>query len=173
MVEEPNRVLYLQTDIDDGVPMEIIQQIHAINRFDENKHRVEYITLHLTTFGGMMTTGLALCDAIRTSETPVHIIASGRCMSIGITILASGHRRSATANTCFMIHQGSMPMDGYIEHLKNEVKYVETLNDLTDKIITENTKITQKKLESIYKKQTEFNFGCDQALKWCLIEEII
>lgn len=172
-MDEPNRILYLQTEIEDNQPLEVIQQIHAINRFDQNKVMVEPITLHLTTFGGFITTGLAVCDAIRTSQTPIHIIASGRCMSIGVSILASGHMRSATRSTSFMIHQGSSPMEGYLEHLKTEVKYVESINQLSDDIIIENTKITQKQLLAIYKKGAEFNFGCDKALKWNLIQEIL
>lgn len=172
-MEQPIRDLYLTGIIEDDKPFDIIQQINLINIADKLIAEPEPINLWLCTEGGCITTGLALCDAIRLSKTPINVIAFGRCYSIGISILASGHIKSATKSTTFMIHQGSGCLEGNIEYMKTEIEYIKSLDKLADDIILSGSKIKQKELDAIYEKSKEYNFGCSKAKKWGLVDTIL
>lgn len=159
--------------VDEEVVQNLIEEIHKINQADFNEMYREPINLWMCTQGGSMPIALSLCDVIRLSDTPINIIATGRCYSAGIPILASGHTRSATKNTTFMIHQGSSEVTGYLENIKVEVTYLKMLDKLCDEIVTENTKITQKELDLIYNTGNEMHFGCKKAKAWGLIDKIL
>jgi len=67
-------------------------------------------TLQLSTPGGPGHVMLQMVNAIESVGRPLTIIASGRCLSAGIPILAAGKPRRATASTQFMLHGGEGSM---------------------------------------------------------------
>ena len=168
-----SRALYLNETIDEEATFNVIKEIHEINNEDDGLSYREPIDFWLSTQGGSIAVALSLCDIIRLSVTPINIIATGRCYSAGIPILASGHTRCATRNTTFMIHQGSSEVEGYLQNIKTEVIFISLLDRLCDRIVTNYTKITQSELDAIYKTGNEFHFDCKKAKSWGLINKIL
>ncbi len=167
------RNLYLQGEIDEEESFNLIREIHQINEEDDGLEFREEVNLWLTTNGGSIAIALAVCDVIRLSRTPIHVIASGRCYSAGVPILASGDIRSATKHTTFMMHQGTTEMMGNIEMLKVEIGFITSIDKMCDDIVLEQTKIKQSELDLINKSAKDFHFGCDKAKKWGLIHNIL
>lgn len=168
-----SRNLYLYDLVDEEATFSVIKEIHQINDEDSDLVNRPPINIWLSTQGGAIAVALALCDSIRLSETPINVIATGRCYSAGIPILASGHTRCATKNTTFMIHQGSSEVEGYLQNIKTEAVFIGSLDSLCDKIVTDKTKITQAELNNIYVTGNEYHFGCKKAKAWGLIHKIL
>lgn len=65
------------------------------------------ILLYLTSDGGDVDAGFELIDVIENSKTPVHIVNLGYCYSMAFIIYLAGHKRYASKNATFLIHDGS------------------------------------------------------------------
>lgn len=67
------------------------------------------VTVFINSGGGLVHSGLAIVDVMRSVSMPLHTVAYGRCHSIAVFLLlagAPGHR-TAYRNTRFMIHEPS------------------------------------------------------------------
>lgn len=77
-----------------------------------NRSSTAPITINLNTYGGDVTAGFAIYDAIRMSQAPVNILATGALFSMGAVIMqaAPEGRRMVTEHCTIMLHYG---YDGY------------------------------------------------------------
>lgn len=103
------RKLFLTSEIDQFTVADIVKHIMQINKEDEDvdpKHR-RPILLYVTSNGGEVDSGFELIDVITNSKTPVYTINLGYQYSMGFLIGLAGHKRYATANAKFLMHDGS------------------------------------------------------------------
>jgi ATP-dependent Clp protease protease subunit len=72
------------------------------------------ITIFLNTLGGDCYDGFAFIDVMEISRNPIKIVGLGNIVSMGVLILAAGHkgRRIMTRNTQVMAHQFSSGVSG-------------------------------------------------------------
>ena len=103
------RKLFLNDQINQFSVHDIVRHIMQINREDFGKQTAQRkpVLLYVTSIGGDVDAGFALIDAIRCSQTPVHTINLGFQYSMGFLIGIAGHKRYATENAKFLIHDGS------------------------------------------------------------------
>jgi len=133
--------IYLYEDITDKSVNRIINEI--------NLNINSPIILRIKTNGGSVYDTLALVDYIHQHNIGVH--ADGYAFSGGFILLCASNNRSASNNAQLMYHDMSYGIYGKREDHKNDLKHSDTLRDTIHKIITKNTKITKKKLQSIDK----------------------
>lgn len=186
------RTINLFGDIDEDTVNDTIERIVKLNISDE-----EYITdiirnirsvgfsispdlievppiiINLNTPGGYCYDGLALCDSIRTSDTPVKIICYGKVMSMGIPILLSAKYKAAHKNTTFMIHGLSSGAFGKAEQIRENVEEINRLESLVTQYILEHSKFPKKKMKEIIEKKLDYYFTAEEALQYKIIDEII
>src|SRR5574344_1257007 len=117
---EPERRLYLTSDIDEESIIPLVRAINEINDYDETvdemiitgiadfiEHGIididaitlperKPIILEINTGGGMVNYGLQLITAIENSKTPVIGYVTGQAMSMGIPVLTSCDVRIGT-----------------------------------------------------------------------------
>lgn len=81
--------------------------------------KAEAGTLFINTEGGATSDGFAIIDCMETSAIPIHTVALGMCMSMGVLIVSAGHKgtRMMTKNTEVMAHQFA----GYFEGKQHEL----------------------------------------------------
>lgn len=137
---------------------------------DEEK---DLIVIHMCTFGGDVYEALGIYDLIRACKSPIEIRAIGACMSAGTAILQAGDYRYAYPNTTFMLHRGSVEMEGRISlnDLDNEKKECDRLDEVYNKIYISKLNIGIKKLTELMK--TDSFMDAQQAKKIGLIDDVI
>lgn len=178
MEQHISRDVYLFGEIEINNVLQVIQQIHAINDFDEAYERAlkgyerEPILLHINSGGGDVTAGFSLISAIRMSDTPIVGVATGICASMALGIFASCHYTLASVYARFMYHSISYgigdKLQGHVEQL-TEAKH---LQRMYDHIILKNTNLAKAELEQIQREKRDFWFGAKESVKNGLADEL-
>lgn len=104
-----NRKLYLNDGISQTSVAEIVKSILRYNEDDKDTPIEERkpILLYVVSEGGEVDSGFELIDAIQFSKTPVYTINLGYQYSMGFLIGLAGHKRYASKNAKFLMHDGS------------------------------------------------------------------
>lgn len=103
------RKLFLNLEIDQFTVSDIVKHIMQFNKEDRHVavERRRPILLYVTSNGGEIGAGFELIDVIMNSKTPVYTINLGYQYSMGFLIGLAGHKRYASANAKFLMHDGS------------------------------------------------------------------
>lgn len=103
------RKLFLNVDIEQMSVSEIVKHIMQFNKEDKGVEvdKRQPIILYVTSNGGEVDPGFELIDIIRNSKTPVYTVNLGYQYSMGFLIGLAGHKRFATPNAKFLMHDGS------------------------------------------------------------------
>lgn len=103
------RKMYLNCEITQGSVASIVRHILQFNAEDKGiaPEVRQPILLYIISEGGDVDAGFELIDAIQNSKTPVYTINLGYWYSMGFLIGLSGHKRYATKNAKFLMHDGS------------------------------------------------------------------
>ena len=103
------RKLFLNVDIEQMSVSEIVKHIMQFNKEDKGieVNKRQPIILYVTSNGGEVDSGFELIDIIRNSKTPVYTVNLGYQYSMGFLIGLAGHKRFATPNAKFLMHDGS------------------------------------------------------------------
>jgi ATP-dependent Clp protease, protease subunit len=115
-----NRQIFLYTEIDEDSAKAVVTRIKALNMEDNKKP----IILELCTPGGSVDSGLAIINAIESSQAPVHTIISGSAASMGAVIFIAGKKRYMYANSSIMFHPMSEGQADYLQFIKDRTKYL-------------------------------------------------
>lgn len=133
---------------------------------------------HLSSYGGNVYDGLAICDMLNKLDNDdngitVNLYCEGKVMSMGIPICLSVNNRFASKHTTFMFHDISTFTMGKLENIKEDIKETERLQKMVMDIITKNSKVTASELKSWNKKKTDKFMSAEEALKKEIIKEIL
>lgn len=85
-----DRIIFLGTEIDDGVANTVIAQM----LFLESQDKTSDIKLYINSPGGSVTAGLAIYDAMQYVKPDVSTICVGMAASMGAVLLTAGKRES-------------------------------------------------------------------------------
>ncbi|HVX44289.1 MAG TPA: ATP-dependent Clp protease proteolytic subunit [Mycobacteriales bacterium] len=109
------RIVYLGTEIDDGVANALIAQILHLDA--ENTERE--INLYINSPGGSMTAMFAIYDTMQYAQAPIATTCVGQACSTAATLLASGApgRRGVLPHSRVLLHQPSGQGQGPIPDL--------------------------------------------------------
>ncbi len=103
------RKLFLNSDIDQLTISDIAKHILQFNKEDAGLPTEDRqpILLYVVSNGGEVDSGFELIDIIQNSKTPVYTINLGYQYSMGFLIGLAGHKRFATRNAKYLMHDGS------------------------------------------------------------------
>jgi ATP-dependent Clp protease, protease subunit len=98
-----DRIIFVGTPIDDGVANLVIAQMLFLQMEDAKKD----IQLYINSPGGVVTSGMAIYDAINFLQCDVATYCIGQAASMATVLLAAGTKgkRHALPNSRVMIHQ--------------------------------------------------------------------
>jgi len=129
------------------------------------------IKLHIHSTGGSFFSALSIVDTIKSCRSPVHTYIDGFAASAATLISVVGKNRFATQHSFMLIHQQRMMWEGkhadFIDEIENQKHVTETIQ----KIYLEHTKMKEKELQSILKR--ELHMPASECLKLGLIDEIV
>jgi len=163
------RIIFIGTDIDDGVASLVIAQLLFLEAEDPEKD----IFLYLNTPGGYVASGLAIYDTMQYVRPDVATICMGQASSMGALLLASGAegKRSALPHTRIMIHQPLGGAQGPASDIEIQTREILTLREKLNDILVKHTGQTLKKIEQ----DTDRNFfmSAEEAKEYGIVDEIL
>lgn len=129
------------------------------------------IILYLDTPGGEVTAGMKLIDVIQASLTPVHIVNLGTCYSMGFLIYIVGHKRFASKNATFLMHDGSIDIGGSTSKTRDYIAFNDVIEARTKELVVANTSITPELYDEKYRR--EWYMFADEAKELGVVDEIL
>ncbi len=164
-----DRIIFLGTEIDDGVANAVIAQLLFLDNQDQEKD----IKIYINSPGGSVTSGLAIYDTMQFIKPDVSTICVGMAASMASVLLAAGEpgKRFALPNSEVMIHQVMGGTQGQASDIKIHAERILKMKDQLNQILA---KHTGQNIKTIEKDADRDNFmDADTALKYGLIDKVV
>lgn len=131
------RIVYLGTEIDDGVANAVIAQLLHLEAEDPDKP----ISLYLNSPGGSVTAMLAVYDTMRFVRSPVGTTCIGQAASSAAVLLAAGApgRRFVLPRSRVVLHQPSGGGRGTLPDLQVQAAEIVRLRGEMEQVLAEHT----------------------------------
>ena len=167
------RKLHLNEDVSQMSVADVVAQIMRFNKEDKGKPVEERqpILLYVVSNGGEVDSGFELIDVIRASKTPVYTVNLGYQYSMGFLIGLAGHRRYATKNAKFLMHDGSQFIYNSGMKVQDQMEFQKKVEERVKRYVTEMTKITPELYDSY--QRVEWYMFADEAKELGVTDFII
>ena len=167
------RKLFLNADIDQFSVSDIVRHIMQINKEDKDIEPSERkpILLYITSNGGEVDSGFELIDVILNSKTPVYTINLGYQYSMGFLIGLAGHKRFATRNAKFLMHDGSNFIYNSGTKAQDQMEFNKRVEERIKKYILSRSSLTSEEYDS--KLRVEWYLFAEEAKDKGFIDSII
>ncbi|WP_406832032.1 ATP-dependent Clp protease proteolytic subunit [Pedococcus sp. KACC 23699] len=131
------RIVYLGTEIDDGVSNALIAQILHLEAEDQDRP----IDLYINSPGGSLTATFAVYDAMEFVRAPIATTCIGQACSTAAILLAAGApgQRSILPHARVLLHQPSARSQGAIPDLILEADEVIRLRAAAEVVLSRHT----------------------------------
>jgi len=183
MEDLAQRKLYINGEIDETIIDDYIYFILKWNKEDKEKSVSERqpILLYCSSCGGSVDDGFALIDVILQSKTPVYTINLSYWYSMGFMIGIAGHKRFATENAKFLMHDGQNFVWNSSSKVKDQMKFQEQVEQRIKDYILSRSKLSSKEYDDklrvewyLFGDQAKEKGFCDYVVgKDCDLDEII
>ena len=177
-----NRQLFLNGDINSITVQDIIYQIIMLNHQDEQKELQikannvapeprEPIRLFINSPGGNVYDGFALIDAIRNSKTPIHTIALGSAMSMGMLIYSVGHKRYVGDYATLMFHDVSSAVADKLETIRDRIGELNRIQAMICTVVVNNSKVPMETLAEKLSQREDWYISAKEAIELGLADD--
>lgn len=163
------RIIFLGEAIDDDVSNIIVASLLLLDSENPEKD----IMLYINSPGGVMTAGFAIYDTMQHIRADVSTICMGEASSMAAFLLSAGAKgkRMALKHSRIMIHQPSGGSQGQASDIVIKAKEIKRLKNLMNKILSENTGQTIKKINE--DTERDYYLGAEEALEYGLVDKVI
>ena len=167
------RKLYFNEEITQYSVEDIVHNILQFNKEDRNKpmDEREPILLYISSYGGEVDAGFQVIDAILNSKTPVYTINMGCWYSMAFLVGIAGHRRFATENARFLMHDGSHFIYNSGAKAQDQMEFQKRVEERIKDYIIERSKVTEKEYQE--KLRVEWYMFAEEARKKGFIDYIV
>lgn len=157
------RKLYLSDDIDSCIIDTVVRHILQYNADDKNipVEQRKPILLYVSSNGGEVDAGFELIDVILQSKTPVYVLNLGYQYSMGFLIGLAGHKRFATKNAKFLMHDGTDFIINSGAKAQDQMEFNKRMSKRVKEYILSRSKITSEEYDS--KLRVEWYMFADEA----------
>jgi ATP-dependent Clp protease protease subunit len=164
-----DRIVFLGTEINDGVANSIIAQLLFLQMDDAKKD----ISIYVNSPGGSVTAGLAIYDTMQFLTCDVNTYCIGMAASMGAVLLAAGTKgkRFALPNSDIMIHQVSGGAQGTASDVERTVEFMFKLKKRLIRILAHHTNKPEEvvKLDS----DRDYYMSAEEACAYGLVDEVV
>lgn len=132
-----DRIVYLGTEIDDGVANVVIAQL----LFLESESPELPINLYLNSPGGSVTATLGIYDTMQFVKAPIATTCIGQAASSAAVLLAAGEpgQRSILPRARVILHQPSGGGQGTLPDLAVQAKEIARLRNEIEQVLSHHT----------------------------------
>lgn len=161
-IKTKGNVVYFYEDVNKISVLELINQLRDLEidllHIKETYEVEPVIKLHIYSNGGDAFMGLSAYDFIKSLKIPVFTYIDGLIASAATFIFLSGKRRFMSNNGTVLIHQISTCFWGKYEDLKDEIKNVNELMNISKRIYKDNTCLKKKEINKLLKRESYLNY---------------
>ena len=167
------RKLFLNCDIEQMTVADIVKHILQFNKEDKDIPPLDRnpILLYITSNGGEVDSGFELIDVIQNSKTPVYTINLGYQYSMGFLIGIAGHKRFATRNAKFLMHDGSNFVYNSGAKAQDQMEFQKKVEERVKQYILSRSKLSSAEYDS--KLRVEWYLFADEAKYKGFVDYII
>mgnify|MGYP000951416530 CR=1 FL=1 len=163
------RKIYLWSEIDDKVAERIVRQLLYMNSISADP-----ITMYINSPGGVISSGLAVYDAMKAIQAPVATIVCGLAASMGSFLAATGTKgmRYAWPHAKILIHQPliSGEIYGQATDIKIHAEEMLKTRSMLNAIYAE---VTGKPLSQIEKDTDRDHYlSAEEACAYWLVDQV-
>ena len=157
------RKFFLTAEIEQATVGDLVRHIMQLNREDMGipAEQRRPILLYIASPGGEVDAGFQLIDAILTSKTPVYTVNLGCQYSMAFLIGLSGHKRFASRNAKFLMHDGSNFVYGNSSKVQDRVKFDARVEERVREYVLSRSRITPQEYDSKFR--VEWYMFADEA----------
>ena len=164
-----NRKIFLWNQVDDEIAGKIVKQLLYLDSLSHDD-----IIFFINSPGGVISSGLAIYDAMNAIESDVVTVCCGQAASMGAVLLTAGAKgkRYAWPSARIMIHQPLIQgqMEGPASDIKIQAEEMLRIRSITTSIIA---KTSGKTIEEVDRDTERDNFmSADEAKAYGLIDEV-
>jgi ATP-dependent Clp protease protease subunit len=163
-----DRIIFLGTEINDGVANTVIAQLLFLRAEDPKKD----VSIYINSPGGYISSGLAIYDTMKFMGYDINTYCIGQAASMGALILAAGTKgkRFALPHSRVMIHQPHGGVGGTSADIVLQAKEMGEMKNICARILSERT---GKPVDQIVKdSDRDFFMNPEQALNYGLIDKV-
>ena len=163
------RIVFLNTPINDQVANVIIAQLLFLEREDPDRD----INLYITSPGGVVSAGLAIYDTMHLINPEVSTICLGMAASMATILLSGGAKgkRYALPNSTIHMHQPLGGAQGQASDIEIAAREIIRLQDKLRSMLAENTGQPYDKIAT--DTDRDYYLTAEQATEYGLIDEIL
>jgi len=164
-----DRIIFINTPIDDGLASSIIAQLLFLSSQDPNKD----INVYINSPGGSVSAGLAIYDTMQFIKPDISTICLGMGASMAQVLLCAGTKgkRFALPNSRIMMHQPLGGTQGQVSDIEIYTKEVMRMRDTLFNIICNHT---GKDFDTIKKDADRDNYmTAQEALEYGIIDKVL
>ena len=164
-----NRKIFLWNQVDDESAGKIVKQLLYLDSLSHDD-----IIFFINSPGGVISSGLAIYDAMNAIESDVVTVCCGQAASMGAVLLTAGAKgkRYAWPSARIMIHQPLIQgqMEGPASDIKIQAEEMLRIRSIPTSIIA---KTSGKTIEEVDRDTERDNFmSADEAKAYGLIDEV-
>ena len=163
-----DRRIFICEEIERDSIFKVIYWLDRLKTLDKKNNTKEPIEIVLDTYGGDAYSTIALCSKIKSMIndgyniiTTVHTTA----FSGGFWLLICGSERRALSDSRIMVHSIISGTFGKHQEMIDDMEETKTMWNKLKEIVTENTNISDDRLEEIKKLKYDWYFWGSEALK--------
>ena len=163
------RIVFLNTPINDRVANTIIAQLLFLEREDSERD----INLYITSPGGVIRSGLAIYDTMQLITPDVATICMGMAASMASFLLAGGAKgkRYALPNSTIHTHQAMGGAQGQASDIEIAAREIIRLERQLNTILAENTGQPYDRIAQ--DSSRDFYLTAQDALEYGWIDEVL
>ncbi len=163
------RIVFLNTPINDQVANVIIAQLLFLEREDSDRD----INLYITSPGGVVSAGLAIYDTMQLINPDVSTICLGMAASMATILLSGGTKgkRYALPNSTIHMHQPLGGAQGQASDIEIAAREIIRLQEKLRMMLAENTGQPYDKIA--VDTDRDYYLTAEQAAEYGLIDEIL
>lgn len=164
------RIIILGSGINDQIANLIVAQLLYLNGQDPESE----ISMYINSPGGVIYSGLAILDTMRSIPNPVRTVAVGLTASFGTILLTGGEkgRRMALPNATIHMHQPwSSGGGGQASDVEIQAREILRQRDLLNRILAETTGQPLERIEA--DTDRDVYLTAQQAVDYGLIDTIL
>lgn len=120
---------------------------NIVNELQEVK--AKSITVHINSYGGEVSEGLAIYNTLKTSGKNVTTVCDGFACSAASVVFMAGKKRVMNKASLLMVHNAWTMAEGNAEELRKAAEDIEKITKASIEAYKENVKISEEKIKEL------------------------
>lgn len=163
------RIIFVNGEVNDSMSALVCAQL----LFLESENPKKPISIYINSYGGVITSGLAMYDTMQYIRPEVHTICMGTARSMGSFLLmagAPGHR-SALANASLHVHQ---PLGGFQGQASDMLIHAEEMQKVKERMTRLYAEHCGRTYEEVERTLDRDKFmTAQEGVEWGLVDNVL